>query len=193
MATNRHRRHDDPPPPEGHSNINFSANKKFYIIIIATSVAISLILSSIVSFLLMPSGGDIVSQEKFSQGIERMAEIEAALEQQAAISSKLDQNYEALQTHLRHSSSRALKNILLDQEQNFQAFLTVFKTGMRGLALELPDGLDWYNDHSDQIERALQHSMQRESILRQLQVGEVTEPVPTNAENIESEEDIEDN
>ena len=49
---------------------------------------------------------------------------------------------------------------------------------MRDLALELPDGLDWYNDYSTQMERALNHSIQRAEVLSMLRVGEVKDPEP---------------
>ena len=178
MANVKHRRRDDSPPPDNQQTVGFDTNKKFYISLIAASVVISLIFSSIITMIMMPDSKTLLTQDTFNKGIERMGEIEELVQTQTALSTKLEQNYDALQTHLRHSSSRALKNILIDQEQNFQAFLTVFKAGMRDLALNIPDGMNWYNDYNEQMERAQQHSVQREGILNMLKVGAVTNPEP---------------
>ena len=148
---------------------------KKMIIVLVLSIFVSVALSTITTVIIMPNSAQVLTQETFSQSIERMGEIEELIQQQTELATKLEVNYDALQTHLRHSSSKALKNILLDQEKNFQSFLTVFKAGMRDLALEVPDGLNWYNDYSEQMERSLQHSLQRSSVLSKLRVGEVQE------------------
>ncbi|TBR37832.1 hypothetical protein CBF23_013710 [Marinomonas agarivorans] len=189
MAYDRNIREEQEPQDEGFFSRLFNKDKTLYtIVIVALSVTISITLSTITTLILTPNSDQMLSQQAFDQSLERMTEIEIFLDEQIELSEKLDNNYEALQTHLRHSSSKALKNILLDQEQNFQAFLTVFQAAMRDLALELPDGLDWYNDYSTQMTRALNHSIQRAEVLSMLRVGEVEEKTPI-VEDFDSEED----
>lgn len=179
MAYDRDLRDDKEPENTGFFDRLFTKDKTLYtIVIVALSVTISITLSTVTTLLITPSSSQLLTQEAFEESLVRMDELEILMDEQLELADKLDANYEALQTHLRHSSSKALKNILLDQEQNFQSFLTVFKAAMRDLALELPDGLDWYNDYSVQMERALKHSVQRAEILSMLRVGEVPDPEP---------------
>lgn len=184
MVYDRDKRDDQDSEEKGFFDRLFKKDKTLYtIVIVALSISISISLSTVTTLILTPNSDQLLTQETFDQSLERMTEIEMFLDEQITLSEKLDSNYEALQTHLRHSSSKALKNILLDQEQNFQAFLTVFQAAMRDLALELPDGLDWYNDYSVQMTRALNHSIQRAEVLSMLRVGEINDEPPVDIEN----------
>ena len=83
-----------------------------------------------------------------------------------------------LKLYLRHSSSTALKNILVDQEQNIQAYLKVMKSAMRDLSELSPRTTDWNDEYQYQLDLALKGSIEREDLLKLLKTGEPNEKSP---------------
>lgn len=134
-------------------------------IIIGFSVGLSLLLTKDKEALASQSSVQALSQD--------LAHIEQQLEQQTTHTQKFQHDFDTLQTHLRHSGSTALKNILIDQEKNIQKMLTILNASMRELAAEIPEGEDWYTNYGSQLSRVQRLSMQREELLRLLQTGEV--------------------
>lgn len=77
----------------------------------------------------------------------------------------LKNEYSELEQHLRHNSASVLKNILMDQETNFQYFLQTLKAGMRDLSIEMPNGANWYENYGHQILNAQKNSIERHALL----------------------------
>lgn len=155
----------------------FEVHKKLFIgILVFFALCISVIISVTLSLLLTPKPeSNLEIEARLAELVESVQLMENSIAEQNL---KLDQNvarYEVLQTHLRHTSSTTLKNILIDQEKNFQSFLHVLRAGMRDLSVEVPNGADWYDDYGDQMQKALKRSQQRQDLLSLLKTGAVPE------------------
>ncbi|WP_052702146.1 MULTISPECIES: hypothetical protein [unclassified Marinomonas] len=155
----------------------FEVHKKLFVgILVFFALCISVIISVTLSLLLTPKPASTLELEaRLGELVESVQSMENSIAEQNL---KLDQNvarYEVLQTHLRHTSSTTLKNILIDQEKNFQSFLHVLRAGMRDLSVEVPNGADWYDDYGDQMQKALKRSQQRQELLSLLKTGAVPE------------------
>lgn len=133
-------------------------------IVIALSVSLSLFLNGDQKGLASQASVRILSNN--------VAAMEEQLELSAMSSQEFRHDFDTLQVHLRHSSSTALKNILIDQEKNIQRILTILNASMRDLAVDLPEGEDWYNNYGAKLSKVQRLSMQREELLRLLQTGE---------------------
>lgn len=133
-------------------------------IIIALSVSLSLLLNS--------NQKNLASQSSVQVLNENISAIEDQLKLSASHTEQFKQDFDKLQVHLRHSSATALKNILIDQERNIQNMLTILNASMRDLAIDIPEGEDWYKNYGAQLSKVQRLSMQREELLRLLQTGE---------------------
>ncbi|EAQ67412.1 hypothetical protein MED121_15834 [Marinomonas sp. MED121] len=133
-------------------------------IIIGLSVSLSLLLNK--------GPQNLASQSSVQVLTDNIAAIEEQLELSANHTEQFKQDFDRLQVHLRHSSSTALKNILIDQERNIQNMLTILNASMRDLAIDIPEGEDWYKNYGAQLSKVQRLSMQREELLRLLQTGE---------------------
>ncbi|WP_157196944.1 hypothetical protein [Marinomonas sp. S3726] len=51
--------------------------------------------------------------------------------------------------------------------------LTILNASMRELAVEIPEGEDWYQNYGAKLSQVQRLSMQREELLRLLKTGEV--------------------
>ena len=155
----------------------FERNKKFFFGLLGFfTFCIFLIISVTLSLLLAPKPTTTLELEaKIKELTEKVEAMEAnvAVQDQKLLES--EDEYKLLQTHLRHSSATTLKNILIDQEKNFQSFLVVLKAGMRDLSVEIPNGTDWYDDYSNQMNKAVKRSLKRQELLGLLKTGEVPE------------------
>lgn len=80
-----------------------------------------------------------------------------------------------LKLYLRHSSATALKNILINQEENIQAFLKVLKASMNDLTKLTQGTADWNEQYQYQLDLALKGSLEREDLLKMLKTGEPNE------------------
>jgi len=96
---------------------------------------------------------------------------ESIEEQNTKLRIMKDQN-DVLQLYLRHSSATALKNILINQEQNIQAYLKVMKLAMKDLSDIVPRTTDWNNEYQYQLDLAQKGSLKREDLLKLLKTGE---------------------
>ncbi|WP_067097729.1 hypothetical protein [Marinomonas atlantica] len=110
---------------------------------------------------------------------ERQKEIEnqlnamrQSIEQQNAQLSAISAENETLKTYLRHSSANALKNILINQEENIQAYLAVMRQAIGDLSDMLPNSSDWETTYQYQMDLALKASMERTTLLNLLKTGE---------------------
>lgn len=134
---------------------------------IATSSGITLLLTS----------KDETTVEATSQTSElenQIAAMRQSIEQQNQILSAMSAENETLKTYLRHSSSTALKNILLNQEENIQSYLAVMRQAIGDLSDLLPRSSEWETTYQYQMDIALKASMERATLLRMLKTGEPT-------------------
>jgi hypothetical protein len=153
----------------------FDQNKKLFIgILVFFALCIAVIISVTLSLLLSPKPASTLELEaRIDQLVESIQVMETTIQEQNLKIVSYDERYDSLQTYLRHSSATTLKNILIDQEQNFQNFLLVLRAGMRDLSVEIPNGADWYDDYNEQMKNAVKRSTQRQDLLSRLKTGEV--------------------
>ncbi|MBJ7539200.1 hypothetical protein [Marinomonas transparens] len=137
---------------------------------------ISVFLSSGITYFFVLSSQpdqDLVKQSTETKTL--LADIEkTVLEQDQKIKAIKDEG-DVLKLYLRHSSATALKNILLDQELNIQAYLRVMKSAIDDLSNLNPRTTDWNNKYQYQLDLALKGSMDRENLLKLLKTGEPNE------------------
>lgn len=175
MATNENRPRDDEKDESNAVKVDFFEQHKklFFGILGFFALCIAVIISVTLSLLFTPKPTSTLELEaRIDQLVETVQAMESTIEEQNLKLSQSEVKYDALQTHLRHSSATTLKNILIDQEKNFQSFLIVLRAGMRDLSVEIPNGADWYDDYNDQMKKAVQRSMQRQELLSLLKTGE---------------------
>lgn len=158
----------------------FDEHKKLFVGILAFfALCVAVILSVTLSLLLSPKPSSTLELEaQIANLSESVLAMESQIENQNLKLEQSEEKYQRLQTHLRHSGSTTLKNILIDQEKNFQSFLLVLRAGMRDLSVEIPNGADWYDDYNDQMQKAVKRSQQRQELLSLLKTGEVPEDTP---------------
>lgn len=113
----------------------------------------------------------IVTNEDDGQAKQLIAMKEAIAAQDKTIKEIQTEN-NTLKLYLRHSSSTALKNILIDQENNIQAYLKVMKAAMEDLTKLTSGTRDWNNKYQYQLDLALKGSLEREDLLKLLKTGE---------------------
>ncbi len=138
--------------------------------------------SSGITFFLMKSSEQ---DQKADKGNEQDALLisfqESITRQDTKLKIMKDQN-DVLQLYLRHSSATALKNILINQEQNIQAYLKVMKLAMKDLSDIVPRTTDWNNEYQYQLDLAQKGSLKREDLLKLLKTGEPNEKIQTGNE-----------
>ncbi|RUM54266.1 MAG: hypothetical protein DSY86_03630 [Marinomonas sp.] len=115
------------------------------------------------------------SEEISKQQAEIEAQVSAlrqSIEQQNAQLRTMNTNNEQLKTYLRHSSATALKNILINQEENIQAYLSVMRQAVGDLSELVPKSSEWETTYQYQMDLALKASMERSTLLNLLKTGE---------------------
>ena len=148
---------------------------KTLFIAFALCFAISVAASSGITYLLLQSKDDPVTASKLSEHDELLSNLQKTMTQQEEkIKAIKDQN-ETLKLYLRHSSATALKNILINQEQNIQAYLKVMKSAMGDFSALIPRTTDWNDEYQYQLDLALKGSIKREDLLKLLKTGEPNE------------------
>lgn len=128
--------------------------------------------SGITYFFLSPDLDNSSLAKKLAEQTDLYATIETSLLAQNDKISAIEEQNNTLKLYLRHSSATALKNILINQEQNIQAYLKVMKSSMEDLSDLVPRTIDWNNEYQYQLDLALKGSMQREDLLAILKTGE---------------------
>lgn len=131
--------------------------------------------SGITYFLLQPSPEETQFTEKITQQSTLLSNVEQTLTKQDAKIEAIEEQNDVLKLYLRHSSATALKNILIDQEQNIQSYLKVMKSAMRDLSALSPRTTDWNDEYQYQLDLALKGSLEREDLLKLLKTGEPNE------------------
>ncbi len=169
---NREAENEEITPPKSDF---FDQHKKLFLgLLVFFALCIAVIISVTLSLLLSPKPTSTIELEaRLDLLVESVQVMEASIKEQNFKLANNDSRYDALQTHLRHSSATTLKNILIDQEKNFQSFLLVLRAGMRDLSIEIPNGADWYDDYNEQMKNAVKRSTQRQELLNRLKTGEV--------------------
>lgn len=168
-----------PSKPTDEKKIQEEAPKKKPIMLIVAfflcfifSVSAS---SGITYFLLQPSAEDTQFAEKITQQSSLLSNVEKSLSRQDDKIKAIEEQTDVLKLYLRHSSATALKNILINQEQNIQAYLKVMKSAMGDLAALSPRTADWNDEYQYQLDLALKGSLEREDLLKLLKTGEPNE------------------
>ncbi|MCB5162819.1 hypothetical protein [Marinomonas algarum] len=128
--------------------------------------------SGVTFFLLQPGSEASPLEEKVTEQETLLTDMEALIEAQQLKINALEAQDDVLTLYLRHSSATALKNILIDQERNIQAYLKVMKSSMKDLSNVVPRTTDWNNEYQYQLDLALKGSIQREDLLALLKTGE---------------------
>ena len=131
--------------------------------------------SGVTYFLLQSSPEDSQVTEEITKQSALLENVEQLISQQDAKIKAIEEQNDVLKLYLRHSSSTALKNILVDQERNIQAYLKVMKSAMKDLAALSPRTTDWNDEYQYQLDLALKGSIEREDLLKLLKTGEPNE------------------
>ncbi|WP_137170216.1 hypothetical protein [Marinomonas sp. FW-1] len=131
--------------------------------------------SGVAYVLLKPAPETAKAADTSTDQSKLIATMERTISQQNAKIKTIEEQSEVLKLYLRHSSSTALKNILIDQERNIQAYLKVMKSAMRDLSALNPRTSDWNNQYQYQLDLALKGSIEREDLLKILKTGEPNE------------------
>ncbi|ETX11213.1 hypothetical protein MUS1_10410 [Marinomonas ushuaiensis DSM 15871] len=127
--------------------------------------------SGVTFFLMQLPEEDKITDKDNEQDALLLSFKESIEEQNTKLIIMKDQN-NVLQLYLRHSSATALKNILINQEQNIQAYLKVMKLAMKDLSDIVPRTTDWNDEYQYQLDLAQKGSMKREDLLKLLKTGE---------------------
>ncbi|WP_219704283.1 hypothetical protein [Marinomonas lutimaris] len=131
--------------------------------------------SGVTYFLVQSSKEDVLVTEKITEQSAVLSNFEQSLSKQDAKIKAIKEQNDVLKLYLRHSSATALKNILVNQERNIQAFLKVMKSAMGDLAALSPRTTDWNDEYQYQLDLALKGSIEREDLLKLLKTGEPNE------------------
>ncbi|NLQ16815.1 hypothetical protein HGG82_04170 [Marinomonas sp. M1K-6] len=134
--------------------------------------------SSGITYLLLPTKDAAASNDKLTAQDQKIAKLQKTLTEQAAKINAIEAQNETLALYLRHSSATALKNILINQEQNIQAYLQIMKSAMKELSTLSPRITSWNNEYQYQLDLALKGSLEREDLLELLKTGEPNEKAP---------------
>ncbi|MBM6551683.1 hypothetical protein [Marinomonas ostreistagni] len=111
-----------------------------------------------------------------SQLDTQLSAMRQSIEQQNTTLSAMRGENETLRTYLRHSSADSIKNIMINQEENIQAYLSVMRQAIGDLAEIVPRSTEWETTYQYQMDLALKSSMERASLLRLLKTGEPPKP-----------------
>ncbi|MBR7888247.1 hypothetical protein J9B83_04760 [Marinomonas sp. A79] len=128
--------------------------------------------SGVTFFLMQPSANASPLEITVTEQGELLTGLETSMAQQNKKIQAIEEQNDILKLYLRHSSATALKNILINQEQNIQAYLKVMKSSMEDLSSLVPRTTDWNNEYQYQLDLALKGSIQREDLLAILKTGE---------------------
>jgi len=126
-------------------------------------------------FLLQASKEDSATTLKTKEQDDLIANIQESLSKQKITIQAIEEQNNVLKLYLRHSSATALKNILINQEQNIQAYLKVMKSAIDDLSKIIPRTTDWNNEYQYQLDLAQKGSIEREDLLKLLKTGEPNE------------------
>lgn len=164
------------PPKNPVDNAVVEAPKKKPVMLIVAFLLcfiFSVSASSGVAYLLLkPSPDTAKAVDTITDQSKIIATMERTLAQQSSKIKTIEEQSEVLKLYLRHSSSTALKNILIDQERNIQAYLKVMKSAMKDLSALSPRTTDWNDEYQYQLDLALKGSIEREDLLKILKTGE---------------------
>lgn len=103
------------------------------------------------------------------------ADIEKQYQKLEAIDAKLVEHslsLERLQKQLNNSGNLALAQVLNEQEQNFQTFLTSLRAATYDLAHMVPGSRAWLEMYSSQIDSAVDQSKQRQRKIERIKSSE---------------------
>ncbi|MEP7730815.1 hypothetical protein [Marinomonas primoryensis] len=168
-------------PPKGNDEKILSEEvpekkSKGLLIPILLCFLLSVVASSGVSyFLLQSSKGSSETTLKANEQNDLIANLQKSLSQQKIKIQAIEDQNNVLKLYLRHSSGTALKNILINQEQNIQAYLKVMKSAIDDLSKLIPRTTDWNNEYQYQLDLAQKGSIEREDLLKLLKTGEPNE------------------
>lgn len=167
-------------PPKGNDEKILSEEipeikPKGYLIPILLCFLLSVVSSSGVSYFLLQPSKDDAATLKANEQNDLIANLQESLSQQKIKIQAIEEQNNVLKLYLRHSSGTALKNILINQEQNIQAYLKVMKSAIDDLSKLIPRTTDWNNEYQYQLDLAQKGSIEREDLLKLLKTGEPNE------------------
>lgn len=147
--------------------------------LLCLTISVAVAVSSGITFLLIQSAQQDQAVNKDSkQDALLMSFQESIKEQDKKLTAMQGQN-DVMQLYLRHSSATALKNILINQEQNIQAYLKAMQSAMSDLSGLIPSATDWNIRYQYQLDLAQKSSIEREDLLSLLKTGEPNDTVST--------------
>lgn len=130
--------------------------------------------SGVTYFLVSSNNPTELITDQQSEVDTQISALRQSIEQQNSRLSAISAENETLKTYLRHSSATALKNILINQEENIQAYLSVMRQAVGDLSELVPRSGEWETTYQYQMDLALKASMERTTLLNLLKTGEPT-------------------
>lgn len=150
-------------------------NKKLWIaffICFATSVITS---SGVMYFFVQSAKTDLAANNQINEKNPLLLSLQASITEQNKTLANIEAESNVLKRYLRHSSATALKNILINQEQNIQEYLNVTRSAIGDLSTIIPRTTDWNIKYQYQLDLAQKSSLEREDLLKLLKTGEPNE------------------
>lgn len=135
------------------------------------------------AFVLMPKPNFSAEATKIEEQGKKVEAMQKMVAEQNQTIQAIKAENEVLKLYLRHSSATAVKNILINQEENIQAYLKVMKASMDDLSKLVPGAMNWNDKYQYQLDLALKGSLERADLLRMLKTGEPNDKTSNTGTN----------
>jgi len=137
----------------------------FLIVIITVSITIF----SLTSF---KDTADVVAPKEFLSLQEEVILVKELIEAQNTKQQKTKNSLALLEEQISNSSNKTLQEIILNQEQGHQEFLSALRSGMYDLAHMVHGSRTWLDVYTDKVDKANMNSQTREKDIKQLLTNE---------------------
>jgi flagellar biosynthesis chaperone FliJ len=122
----------------------------------------------------MSGGGDEDSGEAESL-VQVQSDIEQLKEQLLTLDTKLagfSATMQLQEVKLANSGNRVLQATMIEQEANYQTFLSALRSAIYDLAHMVPGSRAWFELYSDQIDSSIAHSQTRVEKLKKIETSD---------------------
>lgn len=148
---------------------------KFVLLAFALFLIIFVSVATTAFAIFVVNGSEAEEPNQAEAGATLHADIEKQYQKLEDIDAKLVEHslaLEHLQKQLNNSGNLALAQVLNEQEQNFQTFLTSLRSATYDLAHMVPGSRAWLEMYSSQIDSAVDQSKQRQRKIERIKSSE---------------------
>lgn len=146
------------------------------IVLLVMALGLIVAISVTITTLIMAGMKDdtpTVELTAFNQLQMEVMSLKKQLVEQEKYIANVQQSFPKLQEQIKNSSAGTFQRVMIQQEKGNQKFLKTLKSGMYDLAHMVPGSRTWLELYNEQMNEAMQLSLQRERELKRLQTGEV--------------------